>query len=316
VSARHGVRHLQKARITGLLFGVAAQVVASRGADEAAASARSGLKVAQLVANLSDLKYSRDDERQADHLGITYAVRAGWDPRGMIGLMKILQKGDPSQPNALQAMLRTHPLTTERIENARAELDELDPRELDAKIRNTPEFQRQIARLKKAEEAYAHHGKAKALASQNRLQEAMQEEDRAIALDSRQAPFHAGRAGLSLRMKDPAAALASARQASALDPDLYEAAVLVGAVSLQNGDNATARASLSRAAKLWPGHPAAAFYLGALSEKEGRRDAAAECYAAALQTDGENGAYGKPAAEALRRLTPSAPPGRDRPRRR
>ena len=311
VAARHGVHHLQYSQITSVLLNVGAQV-AGRGSDEAAIAAGRGLKVAQTVTALASLKYSRDDERQADHLGIDYAGRAGWDPRGMIGLMKVLQKGEKTQPNALQAMLRTHPLTTERVENAQAETSDLPPENLKGKTISTPEFQRQVARLREAEKAYQHHRKSKELAGQGKLQEAVQEEDEAIRLAPRQAPFHAGRAALKLRLNVPAEALSSAHQAEALDPGLYEAALVSGAASLQAGDTGSARASLTRASRLWPGHPAAPYYLGALCEKEGRRDAAAECYAAALQAEGESGTYGRPAAEALRRLRPPTAPHRRR----
>jgi len=66
------------------------------------------------------LKYSRDDERQADSLGVEYARKGVYNPGEMIGFFGSLQKlGDLSGGHALPGFLSTHPLTRERIEKVK-----------------------------------------------------------------------------------------------------------------------------------------------------------------------------------------------------
>ncbi len=64
-------------------------------------------------------KYSRDDERQADDLGMQYMHRAKYNPQGMVGLMDILRSQSKSEPSTVQVMFATHPMSSERYETAR-----------------------------------------------------------------------------------------------------------------------------------------------------------------------------------------------------
>lgn len=63
--------------------------------------------------------YSRDDEREADELGMKYMVGVGYNPRGMEGLMGVLVKKSKHKPNALELMFSTHPMSQERHDAAR-----------------------------------------------------------------------------------------------------------------------------------------------------------------------------------------------------
>jgi predicted Zn-dependent protease len=59
------------------------------------------------------LKFGRDEELQADGLGMRYMSRAGYDPAGQLDVMRVLQaeSGGPAQPE----FLGTHPLPETRI---------------------------------------------------------------------------------------------------------------------------------------------------------------------------------------------------------
>lgn len=71
-----------------------------------------------LAASLISFSYSRDQEREADRLGLRYAYLAGYDPRGMISLFLKLQKISPSLPRTL-SYLSTHPSTKDRLSEVR-----------------------------------------------------------------------------------------------------------------------------------------------------------------------------------------------------
>jgi predicted Zn-dependent protease len=67
---------------------------------------------AQVGSKLLSLKYSRDDEGEADRLGLVMAARAGYDPRKGVTLwQKMMGAGGGAPP----AMLSTHPAGPARI---------------------------------------------------------------------------------------------------------------------------------------------------------------------------------------------------------
>jgi predicted Zn-dependent protease len=73
------------------------------------------------------LKYSRQDEYEADRLGIRYMARAGSNPWGMVELLQHLNALSEGGGSSLGEMFSTHPLTTNRIENAK-EIIRSDPK--------------------------------------------------------------------------------------------------------------------------------------------------------------------------------------------
>jgi predicted Zn-dependent protease len=80
--------------------------------------------VAKQGANLLTLKFSRDDETEADLVGMEIAARAGYDPRAGVTLwqkMSAANKGAPPQ------WLSTHPSGNTRIEEIQANLPRVMP---------------------------------------------------------------------------------------------------------------------------------------------------------------------------------------------
>jgi predicted Zn-dependent protease len=64
--------------------------------------------------------FTRDDEREADALGIETMTNAGWNPEGMVTMFETLKK---EYPDGGPQFLATHPATDERIENVRKEIE-------------------------------------------------------------------------------------------------------------------------------------------------------------------------------------------------
>ncbi len=110
VNARHGVRKMSQM----ILVQVGLAVGSALSDTFAKISGIAGVGVQLLF-----LKYSRDDEREADRLGVAYSRKAGYDPSRMVDFFTSLQKmGDLSGKGAaLPGFLSTHPLTSERIRN-------------------------------------------------------------------------------------------------------------------------------------------------------------------------------------------------------
>jgi predicted Zn-dependent protease len=80
--------------------------------------------VAQGGANLLTLKFGREDESEADLVGMELAARAGFDPRAGVTLwqkMAAANKGAPPQ------WLSTHPSSSSRISDMEASLPQVMP---------------------------------------------------------------------------------------------------------------------------------------------------------------------------------------------
>jgi len=65
--------------------------------------------------------YSRNDEREADSLGMEYMTRNGHNPEGMVGLHEILMEKSKRKPSALEMMFATHPMSQERHQTTKDE---------------------------------------------------------------------------------------------------------------------------------------------------------------------------------------------------
>lgn len=86
------------------------------------------------VANLAMLKFSRDDETEADLVGLDIAARAGYDPRAGVALW---QKMAMVNRNAPPQWLSTHPAGKNRIAEMHKHLPEVMP--LYAAAQSTPQ---------------------------------------------------------------------------------------------------------------------------------------------------------------------------------
>ena len=72
------------------------------------------------------LSFSREAEREADRLGLEMLRQAGFEPQGMTRFFDRLQQANRVYDTQAPVYLRTHPLTTDRIADLLARIQ--DPR--------------------------------------------------------------------------------------------------------------------------------------------------------------------------------------------
>jgi predicted Zn-dependent protease len=119
VTARHSVSQMSKAQLAQIGLGLGS-VLAPEQAARFGQLAETGLGVAFL-------KFGRDDERQADDLGLRYLVAAGYDPRPMAGVFDMLDRvSAASGADAVPGWLSTHPAPENRRERAAERIAALD----------------------------------------------------------------------------------------------------------------------------------------------------------------------------------------------
>lgn len=79
------------------------------------------------VATQSLLAFSRDEERIADNLGIDLMIRAGQNPNGFITVFEQMNDLTGAMENTINPNRINHPLTRERLKNAREYIAEHAP---------------------------------------------------------------------------------------------------------------------------------------------------------------------------------------------
>jgi len=104
--------------IAATILGVIA-ATQSGGGDAAGALITSG----QAVGIQGQLNFSRDMEREADRIGASVMASAGFDPAGMASMFERLQNASRLNDSGNFPYLRSHPLTTQRIGEARARVE-------------------------------------------------------------------------------------------------------------------------------------------------------------------------------------------------
>jgi predicted Zn-dependent protease len=114
VNARHTAEQMSKGMLTQAVVGGLAAAAGTQGAFYGNIASQLG----QVSAGALLASYSRDNERQADALGMEYMVQSGYSSEGMIGLMDMLKNMGKHQPSAIELMFATHPMSQERYQTA------------------------------------------------------------------------------------------------------------------------------------------------------------------------------------------------------
>jgi predicted Zn-dependent protease len=125
------------------LAALALAILASRSNGQVASAA---VATAQANAIQNQLDFTRENEREADRVGLQTLQAANYDPRGMAGFFERLQKNTRIYENNAPSYLRTHPLTTERIADMESRVAELPYRQ----VADSLEFQLSRAKLRAA----------------------------------------------------------------------------------------------------------------------------------------------------------------------
>lgn len=106
----HGRERLAKSKATGLGLSIASSLLGLGALGDAAAN---------VGTQLLSLKFSRDDETEADLVGLEIAARGGYKPEASVSLWKKMQA---ASHNNGPSFLSTHPSGANRIEEMQANL--------------------------------------------------------------------------------------------------------------------------------------------------------------------------------------------------
>jgi len=113
VTARHSAQQYTKATSAGVGLTLLSIFVPEARPLQGAAETALGVLF---------LKYGRDDELQADRLGTQYTAKSGWDPRGVGGMLRTLERLDAASGSSkgVPNWLSTHPSPADRVQKVMA----------------------------------------------------------------------------------------------------------------------------------------------------------------------------------------------------
>jgi predicted Zn-dependent protease len=111
IAQRHGADRLTQGMVAKWGLGLLGALLGNTGGAEAAQAA------AGLLTGGVFLKFNRDEEREADRVGMTILTRSGWSGHGMVELFQMLGREAGRDAASVDAFLSSHPSPQDRIEN-------------------------------------------------------------------------------------------------------------------------------------------------------------------------------------------------------
>jgi predicted Zn-dependent protease len=110
IANRHAASQITKGTVANIGLGLLGALLGNG----------TGSQIAQLGANVAAqatmMKFSRDHERQADLKAVQYLRRAGYDPRGMVEFLQLLRAQQGRDPGSVQTFFASHPGPAERVQ--------------------------------------------------------------------------------------------------------------------------------------------------------------------------------------------------------
>lgn len=292
VNARHTASQMSKSMLGNAFLAGAVAYAGQRQHGELTE------KIGMLSAGLLLASYSRDNEREADAIGMEYMVGGGYNPQGMIGLMAILQKISKHKPGAIELMFSTHPMSDERYLNAQD-----NARTFFRSARSLPlnreRYMDKTANLRKIKDAI----KAMQNGDEAMNKEEYESAQTFLSQALKQAPNDYAAlvmmAKCQLARENYQEASRYAELARKAYPQEAQSYHLQGISKVLQKKYAAALQSFSTCERLLPGNPNISFYKGiSLEGMQRHRDAAVE-YRRYLQSSGGQGSQ---ASHAYQRL--------------
>jgi len=108
------------------LAGLAMAIIASKaGGSQSGQATSAAIAGTQALAAQQQINFTRENEFEADRVGFSRLVAAGFDPNAMADVFDRLQRASRFSEGGMPAYLRDHPVTYERIAEAKSRAQDL-----------------------------------------------------------------------------------------------------------------------------------------------------------------------------------------------
>lgn len=305
-TARHGAQGMERGLIASV--GTLALQVGLAASDIDRTTATVAVGSAALGATLVTRKYGRDAELEADHYGIEYMVKAGYDPMAAVRLQEtFVRLKNGRNPSFLEGLFSTHPPSQERVnQNRQLAQKYLGNPPQGGWVTGTDRYKQQIASLKKVQEAEEDVKKGYDALRDNAPIDALAYADRAVAkMPSLASPYALKAAAYDRQNKDREA-MGAINEAIKRNDRFFQYYEQRAALKLDAGDKNGARMDLTRSTALLPTSRAHNI-LGQLAMAEGDQRTAIRHFQLAAN---DKGKAGQSAQSSLVKLDMPNNPGR------
>ena len=288
-AARHSVQQMQQGMIINA--GMAGLGMALTDNDYA----RMIMGGAALGSQIVMARHSQSDELEADHYGIQYMVKAGYDPEAAVELQRTFVKLSEGQHSGfIEGLFASHPPSPQRVEANQAMVQKLGNPGGEL---GRATYQNKLAYLKKHMPAYTAEQEAIKSYKAGNKQAALDKINEAIRIEPKEASFYAlrGRIYEDLKGPDSSQARSDYDKAVSLYPEMFTYRLQRGLNAFQLNNLKQARQDLTAANESVP-TSIAYLRLGDIAVRQNQRQEAVADYSQAASADGAI------AAEAQRKL--------------
>lgn len=236
--------------------------------------------------------YSRDNEREADALGMRYMTMAEQNPSGMVNLMDILRSQSKHKPNAIQLMFATHPMSEERFQSAKQNAESQYSNQL-SRDPHRDRYMDHTAHLRRKKAAIQQQQQGEEELSKKQLVKAQNAFASALKLDSQDYTGNVLMAKTLLAQKKPQQAKPYIDKARSVYPNEAQAKNLQGITLMALKQFDAAYSAFDSYEKQLPGNPNTIFLKGNCLEAMQKQESAAHEYQRYLQqvNQGEQAQY-------------------------
>ncbi len=304
VFARHSVERMSEVTLMIIPVALLASIEETQGVAV----------VGMVAVQLLTLKYGRDDETEADHNGMRFAVRAGYHPDGIINVMRMLNEYTDEHGGGGPEFLSTHPDPGNRVDYLTRQMrKEYPDADTAAYLRNGPEYDAALVDIRACQPAYVladqgddamgegfkafeQGGEAAALPHYRKALGLYQQ---AVNKVNRHAILHVNVAQAHYYLKNYEASERAIVEALNLEPGGFWPNFMGGLTAIKRNDHGVAAARFENALRLIPESPVGMFYLAVSYDRLGRAGDAVTYYRKAWDTFGGEGDLAEAARQRL-----------------
>lgn len=241
---RHGAQTMERGML--IMAGMVAADILMQNENKAQKQVLLG--GAALTATLLQTKYGRKAELEADHFGMGYMVKAGYDPGGAVHLQELfLKMVDKKSANWLEGLFASHPPSKERLKENQKYAKTLPKGFLGKEL-----FHQKIAKLKKWSPAYEAFDQGVEALKEKKYTKAHQLATKAISLFPNEGLFYQLRGAIYMQEKDYKPAIQAFTISIAKNPNYFYPYQQRGYCYKKLHDYKNAKLDLDKSQKLLP----------------------------------------------------------------
>lgn len=281
---------------------IAAAILGAQVSSDLGTAALAGIQAATAQRQIN---FTRENEKEADRIGIATLAAAGFDPYAMPGFFERLAKASRTHESSAPEFLRTHPVTTNRTADAlgragnfshKQRPDDLRFHLVRARVRehtfsnaekSIAHFRSKLKSKRYRNETAARYGYALALTRANQIGSARPVVGELLAQYPNQAEFIILDARLDAKSGQMDNALKTLRTAVGLRPSNVPLRVVYADVLMASGQPARALKTLEDVARRRPGSSLIYAKMSDAALKSGQRAATHRYRAEKLYAEGE-----------------------------